>query len=81
MDHRYTKQVLGAIGVVGPPWYIPIYFNFITYHCFRLRNMGDSWNTSEAVGYKEASKSSQRVDGKDFIQTDVLPKAGDVILI
>ena len=42
--------------------------------------MGDSWNTSEAVGYKEASKSAQKVDGKDFIQTDVLPKAGDVIL-
>ena len=42
--------------------------------------MGDCWNTRETVGYKEASKSAQRVDGKDFIQTDVLPKAGDVIL-
>ena len=42
--------------------------------------MGDSSRTSEAVGYKEASKSAQKVDGKDFIQTDVRPKAGDVIL-
>ena len=23
MDHRYTKQVLGAIGVVGPPLVLP----------------------------------------------------------
>ena len=42
--------------------------------------MGDSSNNSEAAGYKEASKSAQKVDGKDFIQTDVHPKAGDVIL-
>ena len=56
------------------------YFNFITYPCFRLRNMGDSSNNSEAAGYKEASRSAQKVDGEDFIQTDVRPKAGDVIL-
>ena len=42
--------------------------------------MGDSSNNSEAAGYKEASKSAQKVDGKDFIHTDVRPKAGDVIL-
>ena len=42
--------------------------------------MGDSSNNSEAAGYKEASRSAQKVDGEDFIQTDVRPKAGDVIL-
>ena len=42
--------------------------------------MGDSWNNREAAGYNEASKFAQKVNGKVFIQTDVLPKAGDVIL-
>ena len=35
---------------------------------------------SEAEGYQQASLSEQKVDGEDFIQTDVCPKAGDVIL-
>ena len=35
---------------------------------------------SPAEGYQEASLSEQKVDGEDFIQTDVCPKAGDVIL-
>jgi len=35
---------------------------------------------NEAEGYQQASLSEQRVDGEDFIQTDVCPKAGDVIL-
>ena len=33
-----------------------------------------------AEGYQQASLSEQKVDGEDFIQTDVCPKAGDVIL-
>ena len=35
---------------------------------------------SEAEGYQQASLSEQKVDGEDFIQTDVCPKAGDFIL-
>ena len=35
---------------------------------------------SEAEGYQQASLSEQKVDGEDFIQTDVCPEAGDVIL-
>ena len=35
---------------------------------------------SAAEGYQQASLSEQKVDGEDFIQTDVCPKAGDVIL-
>ena len=35
---------------------------------------------SEAEGYQQASLSEQKVDGEDFIQTDVCPKAEDVIL-
>ena len=35
---------------------------------------------SPAEGYQQASLSEQKVDGEDFIQTDVCPKAGDVIL-
>ena len=33
-----------------------------------------------AAGYQQASSSKQKVDGEDFIQTDVCPKAGDAIL-
>ena len=33
-----------------------------------------------AIGYKEDSKSVQKVDGETFIQEDVYPQAGDVIL-
>ena len=33
-----------------------------------------------ATGYQQASSSKQKVDGEDFIQTDVCPKAGDAIL-
>ena len=33
-----------------------------------------------AIGYKEASKSVQNVEGETFIQEDVHPKVGDVIL-
>ena len=33
-----------------------------------------------AVGYQQASSSKQKVDGEDFIQTDVCPKAGETIL-
>ena len=35
---------------------------------------------SEAEGYQRASLSEQKVVGEDFIQTDICPKAGDVIL-
>ena len=35
---------------------------------------------SAAEGYQQDSLSKQKVDGEDFIQTDVCPKAGDVIL-
>ena len=35
---------------------------------------------NEAEGYQQASLSEQKVDGEDFIQTDVCPKAEDVIL-
>ena len=35
---------------------------------------------SEAEGYQQASLSEQKVDGEDFIKTDVCPKAEDVIL-
>ena len=35
---------------------------------------------SAAAGYQQASFSKQKVDGEDFIQTDVCPKAGDTIL-
>ena len=35
---------------------------------------------SAAEGYQQASLSEQKVDGEDFIQTDVCPKVGDVIL-
>ena len=33
-----------------------------------------------AEGYQQASLLQQKVDGEDFIQKDVCPKAGDVIL-
>ena len=33
-----------------------------------------------AIGYKEDSKSVQNVDGEKFIQEDVHPQPGDVIL-
>ena len=33
-----------------------------------------------AAGYQQASSSKQKVDGEDFIQADVCPKAGDAIL-
>ena len=35
---------------------------------------------SAAEGYQQNSLSEQKVDGEDFIQTDVCPKVGDVIL-
>ena len=35
---------------------------------------------SAAEGYQQNSLSEQKVDGEDFIQTDVYPKVGDVIL-
>ena len=35
---------------------------------------------SAAASYKQNSFSKQKVDGEDFIQTDVCPKAGDFIL-
>ena len=35
---------------------------------------------SAAEGYQQNSLSGQKVDGEDFIQTDVCPKVGDVIL-
>ena len=35
---------------------------------------------SAAEGYQQASLSEQKVDGEDFIQTDVCPNVGDVIL-
>ena len=35
---------------------------------------------SAAEGYQQNSLSEQKVDSEDFIQTDVCPKVGDVIL-
>ena len=35
---------------------------------------------SEAECYQQASFWEQKVDGEDFIQTDICPKAGDFIL-
>ena len=35
---------------------------------------------SAAASYKQNSFSKQKVDGEDFIHTDVCPKAGDVVL-
>ena len=35
---------------------------------------------SAAEGYQQSSLSEQKVDGEDFIQTDVCPKVGEVIL-
>ena len=42
--------------------------------------MAKSYSHDVALGYKESSDSFQKVDGKMFIETDVCPQAGDVIL-
>ena len=42
--------------------------------------MENSSSNSAAEGYKQASFSVQKVHGEEFIQTDVCPQAGDVIL-
>ena len=42
--------------------------------------MAVSSSNGAAKGYKQSSLSVQKVDGEMFIQTDVCPQAGDVIL-
>ena len=42
--------------------------------------MAVSSGNGAAKGYKQSSLSVQKVDGEMFIQTDVCPQAGDVIL-
>jgi len=42
--------------------------------------MKNSSSKSAAEGYKEASLSVQKVDGAEFVQTDVCPQVGDAIL-
>ena len=42
--------------------------------------MAESFSSSAAEGYKQASFSAQKRIGKDFIQIDVCPQVGDVIL-
>ena len=42
--------------------------------------MDESVSSSAAEGYKQASFSRQKRGGEAFIQTDVCPQVGDVIL-
>ena len=42
--------------------------------------MAESFSSSAAEGYKQASFSAQKRIGEDFIQIDVCPQVGDVIL-
>ena len=42
--------------------------------------MAESFSSSAAEGYKQASFSVQKRIGEDFIQIDVCPQVGDVIL-
>ena len=42
--------------------------------------MAESFSSSAAEGYKQASFSVQKRSGEEFIQADVCPQVGDVIL-
>ena len=42
--------------------------------------MAESFGSSAAESYKQASFSAQKRIGEDFIQRDVCPQVGDVIL-
>ena len=42
--------------------------------------MANLFSYEAALGYKQSSRSVQKVDGKRFIETEVCPQAGDTIL-
>ena len=42
--------------------------------------MANLFSYQAALGYKQSSRSVQKVDGKRFIETEVCPQAGDTIL-
>ena len=45
-----------------------------------MAKLANFFSYDVALAYKQSSRSVQKVDGKQFIETEVCPQAGDAIL-